>query len=93
LLISNRRFSTSKKRSREIDRRTEELEALLMRALLRNDELERRLAKDSHNSSKPPSSDGLKHHLKRRQKKSKSSGGQPGPQGHALQQGEKPGRA
>jgi Family of unknown function (DUF6444) len=41
------------------DRRIEELEALLMRALLRIEELERRLGKDSHNSSKPPSSDGL----------------------------------
>ena len=71
------------------DRRIEELEGLLMRALLRNDELERRLAKDSHNSSKPPSSDGLKHTLKPRLKKSKPSGGQPGHQGYALHQVEK----
>jgi hypothetical protein len=41
------------------DQRIEELEALLMRAVLRIEELERRLGKDSHNSSKPPSSDGL----------------------------------
>lgn len=40
-------------------RRIEELEAFLMRALLRVEELERRLGKDSHNSSKPASSDGL----------------------------------
>lgn len=37
------------------DRRIEELEGLLMSALLRIEELERRMAKDSHNSSKPPS--------------------------------------
>jgi transposase len=70
------------------DRRLEELEGLLMRALLRNDELERRLGKDSHNSHKPPSSDGLKHHLKPKPKKTKSKGGQPGHPGHTLQQGE-----
>lgn len=72
------------------EQRIEELEGLLMSALLRIEELERRLAKDSHNSSKPPSSDGLKHKLKLQQKKSKPSGGQPGHQGHALQQVEKP---
>ncbi len=72
------------------DQRIEELEGLLMRALLRIDEMERRLAKDSHNSSKPPSSDGLKHKPKRQQKKSKSSGGQAGHQGHTLQQVETP---
>jgi transposase len=70
--------------------RIEELEGLLMSALLRIDELERRLTKDSHNSSKPPSSDGLKHKLKPHPKKSKPSGGQPGHQGHALQQVESP---
>lgn len=41
------------------DQRIEELEAHLMRALLRIEELERRLGKESHNSSKPPSSDSL----------------------------------
>lgn len=64
------------------ERRIEELEGLLMGALLRIEELERRAGKDSHNSSKPPSSDGLKHRLKPRPKKSKSSGGQPGHEGH-----------
>jgi transposase len=72
------------------DQRIEELEGLLMRALLRFDELERRLSKDSHNSSKPPSSDGLKHKQKPHPKKSKPSGGQPGHQGRALQQVEQP---
>jgi transposase len=72
------------------DQRIEELEGLLMRALLRIDELERRLSKDSHNSHKPPSSDGLKHKVKPRSKKQRSSGGQPGHQGHALQAVEQP---
>lgn len=72
------------------DQRIEELEGLLMRALLRIEELERRLSKDSHNSHKPPSSDGLKHKMKPHKKKSKPSGGQPGHQGHALQPVEQP---
>jgi transposase len=83
-------FFSLKEEIAQKDRRIEELEALLMRALLRNDELERRLAKDSHNSSKPPSSDGLKHKPKPHQKKSKPSGGQPGHPGRALHQVENP---
>src|SRR6266496_988259 len=66
------------------DQRIEELEGLLISALLRIEELERRLAKDSHNSSQPPSSDGFKRKGKKREASSKPKGGQPGHAGHTL---------
>lgn len=56
-----------------------------MGALLRIEERERRLTKESQNSSKPPSSDGLKRKGKPRQKSSQPEGGQAGHQGHPLQ--------
>lgn len=75
------------------DSRIAELEALLMAALLRIEELERRVGKDSHNSSKPPSSDGLRRKVREKRKKSeKRSGGQPGHPGHTLSQVEQPDR-
>src|SRR5260370_32612759 len=67
------------------DRRIEELEGLLMSALLRIEEVERRLAKDSHNSSKPPSSDGFKRKGKKRPVSTKAKGGQAGHVGHTLE--------
>ena len=49
------------------------IEGLLMSALLRIEELERQLAKDSHNSSKPLSSDGFKHEGKKHLTSSKAT--------------------
>src|SRR5258708_33956979 len=51
-------------------------------------DLEARLAKDSHNSSKPPSSNGLKRKPKRlRQKSGKKPGGQLGHRGEKFRVG------
>lgn len=73
------------------EQRIQELEGLLMGALLRVEELERRLAKDSHNSSLPPSRDhGKRKPIGQRPKSQRPSGGQNGHPGHALMPVETP---
>src|SRR5262249_11087362 len=54
-------------------------------ALTELQDLKGQLAKDSHNRSKPPSSDGLARKTKSRRKRSgKTPGGQPGHRGHQV---------
>ncbi len=63
-----------------------ELRVLVSQFQQRIAELEARLTKDSHNSSKPPSSDGLKHHIvQTRPKSERKTGGQPQHPGHTLE--------
>ena len=56
--------------------RVEELLAMVQKLSARVEELEGRLRKDSHNSSKPPSSDGLR--SKKNQSLREPSGRKPG---------------
>lgn len=66
----------------EVVQQREQIAALLERVR----DLEARLAKDSHNSGKPPSSDGLKRQLPRTRSLRRKSGKQPGGQlGHPGQ--------
>ena len=54
------------RRIKELERENAELRELVKKLLSRIEELERRLALNSSNSSKPPSSDGLRKKSKNR---------------------------
>ncbi|HEX4205581.1 MAG TPA: DUF6444 domain-containing protein [Ktedonobacteraceae bacterium] len=70
--------------NRELKERITQLEAQLQK-------VQEQLAKDSHNSSKPPSSDDIKRRTKSLRKKSgKKPGAQKGRVGHTLQRVEQP---
>jgi transposase len=72
----------------ELDKET--LIAVIISLRQEIEALRDQLAKNSGNSGKPPSSDGLKKPRSQRQKGQRRSGGQPGHPGHTLQRVEQP---
>jgi transposase len=81
------------RRIKELERENAELRELVKKLLSRIEELERQLALNSGNSSKPPSSDGLRKKSKNRSLREFSRhklGGQIGHKGDTLKQTDNP---
>src|SRR5260221_5335720 len=78
-------------RIRQLEAEIADVRELVERQARRLGELEARLAQDSHNSSKPPSSDGLARRRRVwRMPSGKKPGGQSGHRGHTLEVAEDP---
>src|SRR5260221_10332733 len=78
-------------RIRQLESELARLRRLVERQARRIAELEAPLAKDSHNSSRPPASDGLaRRPHPTRAPNGKRPGGQPGHRGHTLALAETP---
>src|SRR5689334_21302094 len=84
--LVERLFSIIEKQQEQIAAQQEQITKLTARVK----ELEDRLAKNSHNSSKPPSSDQQRQTKSLRKPSGKKSGGQPGHEGNTLCQVEHP---
>lgn len=77
---------TDKERIAQLEAHVATLEAYVRELLAENAALKRRQAQDSHNSSKPPASDGLGRRPRpTRHPSGKKPGGQPGHAGHTLE--------
>lgn len=85
ILIKQTEYDSMLKTISQLMIRVVELEEQNIKLLKRIEELETQKNKDSRNSSKPPSSDGLKKTIKNNREKSKrNQGAQPGHKGSGL---------